>query len=76
MYKDLGYTNKSTNLTWVQRIKICIDVARGVNYLHTRVEGEQRIVHRDIQWRTHNFFAGVQMRCSTIFSRGAVGLFA
>ncbi|KAJ0874376.1 putative protein kinase RLK-Pelle-DLSV family [Helianthus annuus] len=45
----LGYTNKSTNLTWVQRIKICIDIARGLNYLHTRVEDEQRIVHRDIK---------------------------
>ncbi|XP_076940034.1 uncharacterized protein LOC143609052 [Bidens hawaiensis] len=45
----LGNTSNSTNLTWVQRIKICVDVARGLNYLHTRVEDEQRIVHRDIK---------------------------
>nr|XP_043638913.1 uncharacterized protein LOC122610010 isoform X2 [Erigeron canadensis] len=45
----LGNTYNSTNLTWVQRIKICLDVARGLNYLHTRVEDEQRIVHRDIK---------------------------
>ncbi|KAI3826034.1 hypothetical protein L1987_00076 [Smallanthus sonchifolius] len=45
----LGSTDSSTNLTWVQRIKIGIDIARGLNYLHTRVEYEQRIIHRDIK---------------------------
>ncbi|KAJ0467400.1 putative protein kinase RLK-Pelle-DLSV family [Helianthus annuus] len=45
----LGSTDSSTNLTWVQRLKIGIDIARGLNYLHTRVEDEQRIIHRDIK---------------------------
>ncbi|GKA62467.1 kinase-like domain, phloem protein 2-like protein [Tanacetum coccineum] len=33
-----------TPLTWLQRIKICIDVARGLNYIH-----KQNIIHRDIK---------------------------
>ncbi|XP_023761496.1 uncharacterized protein LOC111909939 [Lactuca sativa] len=45
----LGSEGSLTNLTWVQRIKICIDIARGLNYLHTKIEGEQRIIHRDIK---------------------------
>lgn len=31
-------------LTWLQRIKICIEVARGLNYIH-----KQNIIHRDIR---------------------------
>ncbi|KAI3691487.1 hypothetical protein L2E82_49848 [Cichorium intybus] len=45
----LGGTSSLTNLTWVQRIKICIDVARGLNYLHTKIEDDRRIIHRDIK---------------------------
>ncbi|KAK9058889.1 hypothetical protein SSX86_023733 [Deinandra increscens subsp. villosa] len=45
----LGSKDNSTNLTWVQRIKIGIDIAHGLNYIHTRIEDEQRIVHRDIK---------------------------
>lgn len=45
----LGITDKSTNFTWSQRLKICIDIASGLNYLHTRVEDEQSIIHRDIK---------------------------
>ncbi|XP_076881462.1 uncharacterized protein LOC143529584 [Bidens hawaiensis] len=45
----LGNPDNSINLTWVQRIKIGIDIARGLNYLHTKVEDEQRIIHRDIK---------------------------
>ncbi|KAM0012665.1 putative protein kinase RLK-Pelle-DLSV family [Helianthus debilis subsp. tardiflorus] len=45
----LGGTDSSTNLTWVQRLKIGIDIARGLNSLHTRIEDEQRIIHRDIK---------------------------
>ncbi|KAI3511234.1 hypothetical protein L1887_18381 [Cichorium endivia] len=45
----LGSTGSLTNLTWVQRIKICIDVARGLNYLHTKIEDNRRIIHRDIK---------------------------
>ncbi|KAI3511235.1 hypothetical protein L1887_18383 [Cichorium endivia] len=47
------------NLTWVQRIKICIDVARGLNYLHTRIEDNRRIIHRDI--KSGNILLGENM---------------
>ncbi|KAD5802980.1 hypothetical protein E3N88_14340 [Mikania micrantha] len=40
----LKKVDKMTNLTWAQRIKICIDIANGLHYL-----GENQIVHRDIK---------------------------
>ncbi|KAD3337414.1 hypothetical protein E3N88_32934 [Mikania micrantha] len=45
----LGTQGKMANLTWVQRIKICIDIARGLNYIHTIMENKQKIIHRDIK---------------------------
>ncbi|KAM0037023.1 putative protein kinase RLK-Pelle-CR4L family [Helianthus debilis subsp. tardiflorus] len=45
----LGCTNKITNLTWAQRLKMCIDIAHGLNYLHTTTEEKRRIIHRDIK---------------------------
>ncbi|KAI3739074.1 hypothetical protein L2E82_29458 [Cichorium intybus] len=45
----LGSSGNLTNLTWVQRIKIGVDVARGLNYLHTNIEDNRRIIHRDIK---------------------------
>ncbi|KAK1426154.1 hypothetical protein QVD17_14823 [Tagetes erecta] len=40
---------KMTNFTWVQRIKICIDVAHGLQYLHSTTDHKQKIIHRDIK---------------------------
>ncbi|XP_076936797.1 uncharacterized protein LOC143604099 [Bidens hawaiensis] len=43
--------NKSNNYndSWAQRVKICLDVAKGLSFLHT-TEGDRReIVHRDIK---------------------------
>ncbi|MFS8008573.1 putative protein kinase RLK-Pelle-CR4L family [Helianthus anomalus] len=40
---------KRASLTWVQRIQICLDIAHGISYLHTDMEGELRIIHRDIK---------------------------
>ncbi|KAK9068291.1 hypothetical protein SSX86_012402 [Deinandra increscens subsp. villosa] len=37
------------NLTWAQRIQICLDIAHGLDYLHTNMEGKPRIIHRDIK---------------------------
>ncbi|XP_035836063.1 probable serine/threonine-protein kinase PBL28 [Helianthus annuus] len=45
----LGREGKMTNFTWVQRIKICIDIARGLNYIHTTTDYKQKIIHRDIK---------------------------
>lgn len=39
----------STVLTWTQRLKICLDVARGLAYLHDHKGTQQRVLHRDIK---------------------------
>ncbi|XP_076903736.1 putative serine/threonine-protein kinase PBL28 [Bidens hawaiensis] len=40
---------KSADLTWIQRLNICIDAARGLEYLHDAVGSQHRILHRDIK---------------------------
>ncbi|XP_076912925.1 putative receptor-like protein kinase At5g59700 [Bidens hawaiensis] len=40
---------KILNLTWAQRLQIFLDTAKGINYLHTDMEGKPRIIHRDIK---------------------------
>ncbi|XP_076885051.1 putative receptor-like protein kinase At5g39000 [Bidens hawaiensis] len=39
----------STVLTWSKRLKICLDVARGLAYLHDHKGTQQRVIHRDIK---------------------------
>ncbi|XP_071742195.1 uncharacterized protein [Rutidosis leptorrhynchoides] len=39
---------KSASLTWRNRLKICIDAANGLEFLHGGVEG-QVVIHRDIK---------------------------
>ncbi|GKE27865.1 kinase-like domain, phloem protein 2-like protein, partial [Tanacetum coccineum] len=42
--------DKMTNLTWVQRIKICLNIAHGLKYIHTNMDQDkQKIIHRDIK---------------------------
>ncbi|KAJ0860829.1 putative protein kinase RLK-Pelle-CR4L family [Helianthus annuus] len=43
------FGNNDNNLTWVQRIQICLDIAHAIKYLHTDMEGKPRIIHRDIK---------------------------
>ncbi|GJY96261.1 kinase-like domain, phloem protein 2-like protein, partial [Tanacetum coccineum] len=46
----LGNSDKMINLTWLRRLKICLDIAHGLNYIHTNVDEEkQKIIHRDIK---------------------------
>ncbi|KAL8214566.1 hypothetical protein R6Q57_004015 [Mikania cordata] len=40
---------KHINLNWAQRIQICLDIAQGINYLHTSMDDKPRIIHRDIK---------------------------
>ncbi|MFS7959315.1 putative protein kinase RLK-Pelle-CrRLK1L-1 family [Helianthus anomalus] len=40
---------KRKDLTWIQRLQICLDAARGLLYLHNDVGLHHRILHRDIK---------------------------
>ncbi|PWA96617.1 Protein kinase, ATP binding site-containing protein [Artemisia annua] len=46
----LGNSDAMTNLTWVQRLKICLGIAHGLNYIHNNTDhGKQKMIHRDIK---------------------------
>ncbi|KAL8237239.1 hypothetical protein R6Q59_018320 [Mikania micrantha] len=36
-------------LNWLERLKICVDAARGLNHLHNHVGKHQTIIHRDVK---------------------------
>ncbi|KAJ0703194.1 putative protein kinase RLK-Pelle-CR4L family [Helianthus annuus] len=40
---------RNNNLTWAQRIQICLEIAHAIDYIHTDMEGKPRIIHRDIK---------------------------
>ncbi|XP_076953405.1 putative serine/threonine-protein kinase PBL28 [Bidens hawaiensis] len=44
---DKHINNK--DLSWNQRLRICLDVARGLNYLHYGVGCCEQILHRDVK---------------------------
>ncbi|KAJ0736020.1 putative protein kinase RLK-Pelle-LRR-I-1 family [Helianthus annuus] len=45
----LGNMDGVNNLVWAQRLQICLDIAHGLNYLHTHIDGKPMIIHRDIK---------------------------
>ncbi|XP_024963819.1 probable receptor-like protein kinase At5g24010 [Cynara cardunculus var. scolymus] len=47
--KSLDLYLNSDDLTWIQRLKICIGAARGLAYLHNPDGSQQRVLHRDIK---------------------------
>ncbi|XP_023742341.1 uncharacterized protein LOC111890454 [Lactuca sativa] len=46
---SLDHHLSNTDLTWMQRLKICIAAAKGLCYLHDPNGSEQRVIHRDIK---------------------------
>ncbi|PWA56431.1 Protein kinase, ATP binding site-containing protein [Artemisia annua] len=41
--------NKRRSLTWVERLRICIGAAQGLDYLHWGLGENHRVIHRDIK---------------------------
>ncbi|KAM7473766.1 hypothetical protein LguiB_021009 [Lonicera macranthoides] len=49
LYKLGPNGNNSLTLSWVQRAKICIGAAQGLDYLHTGTGIHDRVIHRDLK---------------------------
>ncbi|KAL7597504.1 hypothetical protein Lser_V15G22281 [Lactuca serriola] len=47
--RSLDLYLNNDDLTWMDRLNICIGVARGLAYLHNPGETQQRALHRDIK---------------------------
>nr|XP_043625744.1 probable serine/threonine-protein kinase PBL28 [Erigeron canadensis] len=47
--KSLDFYINNKELTWVQRLRICLGAARGLAYLHAPSDTQLRVLHRDIK---------------------------
>ncbi|GJR94831.1 retrovirus-related pol polyprotein from transposon TNT 1-94 [Tanacetum coccineum] len=41
--------DKRRRLTWAQRLKICLGAAKGLDYLHSGLGDDNKVIHRDIK---------------------------
>ncbi|GKD40796.1 kinase-like domain, phloem protein 2-like protein, partial [Tanacetum coccineum] len=62
------------SLTWVMRLKICIDIAIGLEFLHGNVSSPELVIHRDISssnillfddWKAKMTGFGLSLVCPT-----------
>jgi len=40
---------KDTDLSWTKRLKICINIAKGLKFLHEGDSGQDVVIHRDLK---------------------------
>nr|XP_043629844.1 receptor-like protein kinase FERONIA [Erigeron canadensis] len=46
---DHLHKDNRTDISWLQRLKICIGAARGLDYLHTGTATRYGVIHRDVK---------------------------